>query len=125
MTDKNSKAADAAIKPQGFAHGVAPGVKWAVIIMGIMLIVGMIVVFSTIIYRTVKLSEGKTISKVTKIAPYPPLDLPVSDQAKISSVALDGNRLALHVIENGKTSIIIVDIKRGQVISRVTLKPQN
>jgi len=76
MTDKNSKS-ETAQPSEGFAHGVAPGVKWAVIIMGVMLIVGIVVVFSTIIYRTVKLSEGKNVSKVSKVVPYPEINLPL------------------------------------------------
>jgi|GEM_PF-3366868 len=91
--------------------------------MGVMLIVGIVVVFSTIIYRTVKLSEGKNVSKVSKVVPYPEINLPLPKNATVTSVSLDGNRMAFNITEGETVTILVVDIKRGQVISRVTLNP--
>lgn len=121
MTNNTIKNGEST-ETEGFAHGVAPGVKWAVIIMGIMLIIGMVVVFSTIIYRTVKLSSGESVSKVEKIAPYPEISLPLPQDGSVSSVALDGNRMVVHISKGDEVTILVLDIKRGQVISKTILK---
>jgi hypothetical protein len=92
--------------------------KAAVIVMGIMLVAGLVVVFSTIIYRTVKpVSPGapqltrtdRSGAIVTK------LGIPADS---IRQMSLNGNRLAIRTARE----IIIIDYRKGLVIGRIALK---
>lgn len=44
--------------------------------------------------------------------------------AQVQSVAVDGDRIVIHVTSSGSHEIIIVDTRKAQVLSRVVLKPR-
>jgi hypothetical protein len=95
--------------------------KGVVIFLGILLIAGFVVVFSTIIYRTVKLAgDDGPAEKATAVAET---DVAVPAGAQIQGMTLDGNRLAIHVGGEGAEEIVIVDVRRGTVLSRVRVVP--
>jgi hypothetical protein len=95
--------------------------KGVVIFLGILLIAGFVVVFSTIIYRTVKLADDD--GPAEKAAAVAETDVAVSAGAQIQGMTLDGNRLAIHVGGEGAEEIVIVDVRRGTVLSRVRVMP--
>jgi len=44
--------------------------------------------------------------------------------ATISDVTLDGNSMAVHVVSGANHEVVVVDTKKGVIISRVRLKPE-
>ena len=44
--------------------------------------------------------------------------------ATISEVTLDGNSMAVHVVSGGNHEVVVVDTKKGIIVSRVRLKPE-
>jgi hypothetical protein len=99
-------------------HGRIPFVLWAaVVVMGIALVAGIAIVFSTIIYRMVKPGPAQTARPAGKPAL---MDIAVG-RGEIKHIALDNNRVAIHTDEE----IIVVDIKHRRIISRIRLRAGN
>ena len=97
--------------------------KFAVVIMGIMLVVGFMVVVGTIAYRAVKLSQDDpSITETPVKHGFSRLDVEVEPDTLISQIELDGNRMAVHVTKDAADEILIIDIKRGTLLGRVRLK---
>lgn len=96
--------------------------KIAVVVMGIMLIVGFMIVVVTIAYRAMKLGED---APSTNPAPnkhgFSRLDVEVERDTLISQIELDGNRMAVHVTKDSADEILIIDIRRGELLGRVKL----
>jgi hypothetical protein len=96
--------------------------KIAVVVMGIMLIVGFMVVVITIAYRAMKLGEAtKTVDPVPIVQGFSRLDVEVEPDTLISQIELDGNRMAVHVTKDSADEILIIDIKSGELLGRVRL----
>lgn len=90
--------------------------------MGILLIVGFMVVVITIAYRAVKLGQdGPAQSAVTDRHGFSRLDVEVEPDTLISQIELDGNRMAVHVTKDAADEILIIDIKKGELLGRVRL----
>ena len=52
------------------------------------------------------------------------LDIAIPQGASVAGVTLDGERMAVHVLDGAVDhEIIIVDTRKGAVVSRVRLKP--
>jgi hypothetical protein len=95
--------------------------KVAVVVMGILLVGGFALVLATIVYQASKGGEGATPSTLlTEMK----VDLAVPKDASVTSLALDGERLALHLSSAEGAEIVVVDLTSGKVISRVKLQPQ-
>lgn len=97
--------------------------KYAVVIMGILLVVGFMVVVTTIIYRAMKLGSDApaTVSTTRSSLGFSKLDVEVEPETLISQIELDGNRMAVHVTKDAADEILIIDIKRGELLGRVRL----
>ncbi len=96
--------------------------KFAVVIMGVMLVVGFMVVVGTIAYRAVKLSQADpSITDAPAKHGFSRLEVDVEPDTLISQIELDGNRMAVHVTKNAADEILIIDIKRGTLLGRVRL----
>jgi hypothetical protein len=97
--------------------------KVAVIVMGILLVVGFALVVAGIFYQASKLGKDK------QAAPEPAAEgtqaeLAVPSGATVSSLALDGDRLALHLESSAGPEVLVIDVTTGKVISRIKLKAQ-
>ena len=51
-------------------------------------------------------------------------ELAIPKDATVTSLALDGDRLAFKVKSSGGSEIVVVDLASGKVVSRIRLKPQ-
>jgi hypothetical protein len=97
--------------------------KIAVIVMGILLVGAFAVVTGTIVYQA---------SKVGKSASHPSLAVPLAaDPAltlkqgqTVAHIALDGDRMAVHVTGPDGAEIHIVDLTSGTVVSRLRVKSE-
>jgi hypothetical protein len=98
--------------------------KIAVIVMGILLAGGFAFVLAAIVYQASKLGEGRSEAQApaagTGLAPT----LVLPEDATVTSMALDGDRLALHLNSSAEPEIAIIDVTTGKVISRIRLKAQ-
>ncbi len=97
----------------------ARGLKITVYTMGVLLIVGFIVVFSTIIYRTVNVGNDPAS---TSSAPGPAqwtIESALPDGARIIEMQQQGDRLAVRYAAGDGEAIVVFDIKRGYQLGRI------
>ena len=101
--------------------------KIAVIVMGILLVGGFAFVMAAIVYQASHLGQGKA-RKATAPAPDavpgPEMSLAIPPGSTVTSLSLDGDRLALYLNSSVEPEIVVIDIATGKVISRVKLKVQ-
>jgi hypothetical protein len=96
--------------------------KIAVIVMGILLVGGFALVLATIVYQASR--GGQATAPSAELLGETTAELPIPKDATITSMSLDGDRLALHLSSAAGPEIVVVDLKSGTVISRIKLKPQ-
>jgi hypothetical protein len=97
--------------------------KIAVVAMGILLVGGFAFVMAAIVYQASKLGEKKSEAPVPAVA-VPGIALALPQGATITSMALDGDRLALHLQSSAGPEIAVIDVTTGKVLSRFKLETQ-
>ena len=92
--------------------------KWAIYIMSALLVIGVIVVGVTIARRANNLSAGGP-------AGFGELNVAIPVGASVSRIAIDADRMALHIKPAGGSGeeVVIVNIRRGRIEGRVKLTP--
>jgi hypothetical protein len=91
--------------------------KIAVVVMGIMLVVGFAALVTVIAGR---LSRGPTSQPATSVAAAP-LELPAG--ARIETIGVGTERLVLAVaLPDGTRELIVVDIASGRRLARIPLR---
>jgi hypothetical protein len=95
--------------------------KMAVIVMGLLLVGGFAFVLAVIVYQASKGGEGPAVAKAIGGMETA---LPIPKDATITSIALDGDRLALHLNSAAGPEIAVVDLKTGKLVARIRLAPQ-
>jgi hypothetical protein len=106
--------------------------KVAVVVLGMLLLAGFAAVIGGMIYQASKIgqkapeaSPATAISETVPMAPANLGELPAFDIPEgwnVFSMALDGDRLALHIRSPEDAEIVVVDIRSGTVVSRVKIK---
>lgn len=104
-----------------FTPGQVRVLKIAVIVMGLLLVGGFALVLATIVYQA---SGGRQEATAPTTLKEMKVDLAIPKDASVTSLALDGERLALHVSSAEGAEIVVVDLTSGTVVSRVKLHPQ-
>ncbi len=94
--------------------------KIVVVAMGLMLIGGFVLVVATIVYQSMY-SSGSTTSSAAS-APSPEHSLSIGSDSKVAGMAVNGDRLAIHIEGPNTSEIVIVGIRSGRVLSRVRLR---
>ena len=95
--------------------------KVAVVVMGIILVAGFAFVVSALVYQSSQLGEstsGGVSSGST--GPLPNLTLP--EGTAITHMALDDNRLAVHLTGPRGSEIRIIDLGTGTVLQSIPVK---
>jgi hypothetical protein len=99
--------------------------KIAVIVMGILLVGGFAFVMAAIVYQASKLGDKKTPEAAPAAVPtavaVPEAALALPPDATVTSMALDGDRLALHLQTGAGPEIAVIDVTTGKVLSRIKL----
>jgi hypothetical protein len=96
-----------------------PGLKFleaAVYIMGgllVLMVIGLI---------------GGIIWKATRKAPVEPIvpaivDIETMPGARIGQMSVNGDRAILQITRNGEDEVVVVDVKKGAILTRIRLKP--
>ncbi len=96
--------------------------KVAVIVMGILLVGGFAFVLAAIVYQASR--GGQDGASAGAGTTGVETDLPIPKDATVTSLSLDGERLALHLNSPAGPEIAVIDLKTGKVIARIRLKPQ-
>ena len=93
--------------------------KWAIYIMSALLVIGTIVVIVTIAKRASNLSK-------TGKAGFEVLDVAIGKGATVSEIDVDGDRMAVHLKTGDADAgeILIINVRRGQLVGRVKLQPE-
>jgi len=94
--------------------------KIAVIVMGVLLVGGFSFVMAAIVYQASNLGEKKS-SPLSGVAPASQGDLRLPQGASVTSMALDGDRLAIHLKADAGSEIAVIDVVSGKVLSRIPL----
>ncbi|MGI9373599.1 MAG: hypothetical protein ACR2OJ_13995 [Hyphomicrobiales bacterium] len=94
--------------------------KRVVYIMGIMLVVGTIVVIGTIIYRAINYDASRSASSSPTKA-FEDVMVDIAPGSQVGEIELDGNRMAVHISQDGKNEIILIDVRKGTLLGRVKL----
>ena len=97
--------------------------KIAVIVMGLLLVGGFAFVLAAIVYQA---SGGQSGARSGAGASLQGMesDLPIPKDATVTSLALDGDRLALHLNSPAGSDIAVIDLKTGKIVALVHMKPQ-
>jgi len=97
--------------------------KAAVLIMGILLIVGFFVVFTTIIYRTVNSGNESGVSRGSVTSGYGEIETRLPAGATVGETTLDGDRLVVRYTLGDRTGFLVLDVKRGHELGRFLMAP--
>jgi hypothetical protein len=89
--------------------------KAAVYTMGVLIVVGTIALIAGIIWKASQLPAASTAG----LAAFDALDIAVPAGSSVGSVEMDGDRVAITL--EGAPEIIIVDVRRGEVVGRIRL----
>jgi hypothetical protein len=94
--------------------------KIAVIVMGILLMGGFAFVLAAIVYQASRGGQDGAAAGAEPIA----AELHVPKDATVSTLSLDGGRLALHLQSSAGAEIVVIDLATGKTLARVRLKPE-
>ncbi len=84
--------------------------------MGILLVLGTILLVAGIVWKASRLPE----TAAAGAGSFEAFDIAVPPGAAVHSVIIDGDRMAV-TLEGERDEIIIVDLRRGQVLGRIGL----
>ena len=89
--------------------------KYLVIVLGVLLIGCFVAVFAIIGYR---LAHPRATTGQTEVKE---ITLPVGAGTQLGPFLLDGDRMALHLNGKDGEEVVVVDVRRGLILSRVKL----
>ncbi len=101
--------------------------KIVVIAMGVLLVAGFVLVISVIVYQASDKGESAAPEQSAGKPAYPAPPVPgliVPKGMAVSNMALDGNRLAVHLSGPKGSEIAIIDLGTGSVLQRIPLKSE-
>jgi hypothetical protein len=115
MTDNQQPAVQTSETPP------QPGLRFlelTVYIMGGLLVIMLLVLLGGIAWKA---THGKGPE-----APPPAslVDIATPAGSTIAGVTLDGNTLAIQVVSGANHEVVVVDTKKGAIVSRIRLKPE-
>jgi hypothetical protein len=122
MTGEGSNPSQAAPRgPDDLPPPLAPrGLKAAVVIMGVLLVVGFIALFSAIVYRAVKSGPGVR----SQAAGFGEIEALIGEGERIGTMQLEGNRLAVELFGPRSRQIVLFDLATGRELGRIRFNPE-
>jgi hypothetical protein len=103
-----------------FSPRQVQALKIAVIVMGLLLVGGFVFVLAAIVYQAS--GGGQTGARTSVPLSGVESELSIPKDATVTSLALDGDRLALHLNSPAGAEIAVIDLKTGKVLARIRLK---
>ena len=100
--------------------------KIAVIVMGLLLVGGFAFVLAAIVYQASRGGQSAPLAGAEAAGALgsSQSELSIPKDATVTSLALDGDRLALHLNSAAGGEIAVIDLATGKVVARIRLKPQ-
>jgi hypothetical protein len=99
--------------------------KLAVIVMGVLLVGGFAFVLAAIFYQASRPAQGQAAAgALAGRAGQQSIELAVPGEAKVTGIALDGDRLAVQLAGSAGPEIAVIDLGSGKILARVRLKSQ-
>jgi hypothetical protein len=102
--------------------------KIAVIVMGLMLVGGFAFVLAAIVYQASRGGQSAPSAAAgagtSGTGTHAFSELPIPKDATVTSLALDGDRLALHLNSPQGGELDVIDLRSGKIIARIKLKPE-
>ena len=89
--------------------------------MGVLLLIGFVVIFGTIVYRVVSSPHPVEVSVRGQ---FGVVDVPVANGTALLGTTFIEDRLSIVTNSAGIAEVIIIDTKRGIELGRVRLVPQ-
>lgn len=125
-SDPNSQTQPERLPGTVFTPRQVRMLKVAVVVMGLALVGGFALVLGSIVY------QASQLGKAARPPGVRPADAVLAAQAAlklepgqtIAHIALDGDRLALHLAGPAGAEIRIIDLRTGAVTNRLTVKPE-
>jgi hypothetical protein len=109
------------------SEGGVRALKFAIVAMGVMIVVGLLAVIGRIVYLAGKNPRPPAASTVAAGVSGAPLSAQISADlpqgATVRSLSLAGDRLAVHYEAPNGGGILVIDLVAGQVASRIGLVP--
>ena len=110
---------------QSWAERNYGGIKLAVIIMSILLVIGFFAVFGTIIYRIMAASGNEEAPVAAQPVAVPqPAIAALGPDAEVVSTALDRQLLAITAKSGGRLVVLVVNLRTGAVERTIALDAQ-
>lgn len=96
--------------------------KIAVIVMGLLLVGGFAFVLAAIVYQASSGGQDAALSGAGLGGVE--AELPIGKDAAVTALALDGDRLAIHLNAATGPEIAVIDLATGKIVARIRLKPE-
>ena len=120
-SDTRTARPDAVRQPGELSPGQVRMLKIAIVVLGVMIVVGVLAVIARIVYlSSERRQQGPVVT--TGAAIDGRIALPAG--ATVQSMALDGARLAVHYNSPSGPGIAIVDAATGRLVTRLTIAPE-
>lgn len=100
--------------------------KIAVVVMGVLLIGGFLLIIATIAFQASQMGLNEEMSAAEAPAglPQESFEVTVPQGSEIAGIAVDGDRLVLRLKTATGDEIMVIDLQRGRVISRIGLQAE-
>jgi hypothetical protein len=113
------EAAGSAQSTDPFSPAQLRILKIAVVVMGVILVLGFAAVIGRIAYLVTRTAKPAASAAIAK-----DLRLPLPEGAAVRSLALSGDRLAVHFDTHAGPGVAILDLLTGEPITHVQLVPR-
>jgi hypothetical protein len=117
----NPSQADAAASGP-LSPGQVRALKIAVVVMGVLIILGLFTVFARIIYLASR--SGPQVQAASQASGKTAQRLALPRGAIVRQSSISGDRLAVQYEAPSGAGIVILDLASGQIVSRVELAPE-
>jgi Family of unknown function (DUF6476) len=117
----NPSQADAAASGP-LSPGQVRALKIAVVVMGVLIIIGLFTVFARIIYLASR--SGPQVQAASQASGKTAQRLALPRGAIVRQILISGDRLAVQYEAPSGAGIVILDLASGQIVSRVELAPE-
>ena len=120
-TDEDEPQAASLLGNVNLSDPQVRALRIAVIVMGVLIVMGLVAVIGRIIYLMARPS-GQITSHSGQLTPE--IAAPLPGGAHIKSVTLQGDRLAIHYEAAAGAGIVVIDLASGKTLSRVRAVPE-
>ena len=127
-SDMSADNAEVVIEGTVFNERQVKLLKYVVIGLGVLLLLGLAIIISTIVYKASQMGDDEnagnpTITRSVSHANTKMSAIAITEGSKVIATSIDGARLAITVESKGGFSIFVIDVRSGKLLSRTELAP--